>query len=99
MDKTQINQYWSDIIEDFKSSGLNQKDYAAKNNLKLYTLGYYLRKHQTSFNGFIEVTDTTNNSLPSSSPIEISINKTKILIKDDYDEELLLKVLRTVKNI
>jgi transposase-like protein len=94
-DKT---EYWNTVIADYMSSGLTQKEYARQNNLKLSTLGYWVRKHNTSFNGFIEAKETAP-VLDNASKIEISFNKMKIAITGTYDEELLLRVLRTVKNV
>lgn len=82
----------------FFKSGFTQKEYARQKSLKLTTLGYWVRKRQTSFNGFVEV---KNSPLVTdqTSKIEISFNKMKIAITGTYDEELLLQVLRTVKNV
>lgn len=96
-ERTKLNEYWTEVITDFNLSGLSQKEYASKNNLKVYSLGYWYRKFNTKFNGFIEAID--NNSSSITSAIEITINKIKITITGFYDEELLLKVIRTVKKI
>jgi hypothetical protein len=93
-----MNEYWTDIINDFIASGLSQKEYACKNNLKPYTLGYYVRKYKTSFSGFIEATNNIKTD-QTSSTIEITFNKMKITVFGQYDEELLLSVLRTVKKV
>ncbi|MDD4077969.1 MAG: hypothetical protein PHT03_08370 [Bacilli bacterium] len=90
--------FWDDIIADYLVSGLTQKEYARQNNLKLSTLGYQVRKHNTVFKGFIEAKENAP-VLDNNSKIEISYNKMKIAITGTYDEELLLKVLRTVKNV
>lgn len=92
------SEYWNKVIDDFMKSGLTQKEYSSQNNLKLPTLGYWIRKHNSSFNGFIEVKETAP-VLDHASKIEISFNKMKIAIIGSYDEELLLRVLRTVKNV
>jgi hypothetical protein len=92
------SEYWNNVITEFLSSGLTQKEYAHQNNLKLPTLGYWIRKHNTSFNGFIEAKESAP-VLDHTSKIEISFNKMKIAITGAYDEELLLRVLRTVKNV
>lgn len=92
------NEYWNDIVNNFLTSGLSQKEFARQNNLKVYTLGYWVRKNSTSFNGFVEAVDSTTN-FENSSKIEIAFNKMKISITGFYDEDLLLRVLRTVKKI
>lgn len=92
------SEYWNKVIADFMTSGLTQIEYARQNNLKLPTLGYWIRKHNTSFNGFIEAKETAP-VIDHTSKIEISFNKMKISITGAYDEDLLLRVLRTVKNV
>lgn len=98
--RNKANEYWTDIINDFKLSGLSQKEYAKQKHLKLCTLGYWCRKFNTGFSGFIEALDNPKKDLePLTSSIEITYNKMKIMIKDSFDEELLLKVIRTVKKL
>lgn len=98
--RSKLNEYWTEIITDFISSGLSQKEYAQQKNLKVYSLGYWYRKFNTGFSGFVEAVDTPNKGHEIfTSSIEITINKMKIVIKDSFDEELLLKVIRTVKKI
>jgi hypothetical protein len=98
--RSKLNEYWTEVITDFIASGLSQKEYAKQKNLKICTLGYWYRKFNTGFHGFIEAVDNPNNDQALlSGSIEITINKMKIVIKDSFDEELLLKVIRTVKKI
>lgn len=98
--RSKLNEYWTEIITDFISSGLSQKEYAQQKNLKVYSLGYWYRKFNTGFSGFVEAVDTPNKGHEIfTSSIEITINKMKIVIKDSFDEELLLRVIRTVKKI
>ncbi|MCK9536570.1 MAG: hypothetical protein M0R05_03090 [Bacilli bacterium] len=98
--RSKLNEYWTEVITDFISSGLSQKEYAKQKNLKAYSLGYWYRKYSTGFSGFVEAVDNPSNDHDLlTSSIEITINKMKIVIKDSFDEELLLKVIRTVKKI
>jgi len=98
--KHQLNEYWTAVITNFIASGLSQKEYAKINNLKIHSLGYWYRKFNSSFSGFIEVVDSKSNQQDSlNSSIEITFNKIKIVIKDSYNEDLLLKLMRTIKKI
>jgi arginyl-tRNA--protein-N-Asp/Glu arginylyltransferase len=92
------NEYWNQVVDDFLLSGLTQVEYARQKGLKLYSLGYWVRKRQSTFKGFVEVKDTPI-TLDQTSKIEITFNKMKIAVTGSYDEELLLRVLRTVKNV
>lgn len=95
-----LNEYWFDIVTDFNTSGLSQKEYAKQKNLKAYSLGYWYRKFNTGFSGFVEAVDIPSKGNDLLTPsIEITINKMKIVIKGSFDEELLLKVIRTVKKV
>ncbi|MFA7436590.1 MAG: hypothetical protein WC006_09535, partial [Bacilli bacterium] len=67
-----------------------------KINLKSYSLGYWYRKYNTGFNGFIQAVETLNNN---SNSISSTIDKTKITFTGYYNEELLLKIIRTGKKI
>lgn len=98
--RSKLNEYWTEVITDFNTSGLSQKEYAKQKNLKAYSLGYWYRKFNTGFNGFVEAIDNHEQGHEIlTSSIEITINKIKLVIKDSFDEELLLKVIRTVKKI
>lgn len=90
--------FWNNIIAEYATSGLTQKEYACQNNLKPATLSYWVRKHNTSFKGFIEANNSAS-LVDCASKIDISFNKMKISVIGAYDEELLLKVLRTVKQV
>ena len=92
------SEYWYQVVNDFLTTGLTQIEYARQNSLKLATLGYWVRKHNTAFTGFVEVKNG-NVPIDQTSKIEISFNKMKIVITGHYDEELLIRVLRTVKNV
>ena len=81
---TNKSEYWHNVIADFMASGLTQIEYSRQNNLKLHNLGYWIRKHNTSFNGFIEAKETAL-VLDHTSKIEISYNKMKIAITGSYD--------------
>ena len=99
-ERNKLNEYWTGVVTDYLSSGLTQKEYAQKNELKAYTLGYWIRKFNTGFNGFIQAIDTPLEKKEIlTSSIEITVNKMKIVIKDYFDEDLLLKVIRTVRRL
>ena len=79
--RSKLNEYWTEVITDFISSGLSQKEYAQQKNLKIYSLGYWYRTFNTGFNGVVEAVDNPNKCYDLlASLIEITINKMKIIL-------------------
>lgn len=96
------DEQWLQIINYFNSSGLTKEEYSLKNNIKYATLCYQIRKRNTSFCGFIETNNKkvfSDDEISNKPRIEITINKMKISIFCNYDEDLLLSVLRTVNKV
>lgn len=45
--RSKLIDYWTDVITDFISSDLSQKEYVMKKSHKVYSLGYWYRKFYT----------------------------------------------------
>lgn len=102
MQTRKTQEYWDQVVEDFNQSNKTQKEYADENHIKLPTLQYHIHRRKTSFQGFVEAS-TNSPIIPqgiTDKPyIEVTYNKAKISIFSEFDEDLLLHVLRTVKKI
>lgn len=99
-------EIWIKRVNDFEAGKLPQTTWAKNNNVNVSALKYWLKNLNT-----IQVICSDNpptelefanvsiaGELPSSSVV-LEVNNIKLSIKDDYDEMLLLKVIKTLRKI
>lgn len=93
------NEYWESIIDDFRQSGKTIKEYALENGIKDYTLGYWNRKRETKFSGFIEANNNPSSDI-STVPVQkisITTNNIRIETEGDFDDDLLLRLIKLAR--
>ena len=94
-------EIWYKVIEDYKSSDLSMKKYAAAKDINYYQFQYWVRKyndlHKDQLKQFVKV--ETNKPIISSSVFKISYGKLTIELQDNFNEESLLKILKVVDQV
>ena len=99
-------EIWVKRVEDYKSSNLTQKEWSEKNGIKVSALRYWLRNldgaskiasdnFSDSEFEFASVSITQD----FSSALCLEIKDVKLSITNDYDEILLLKLIKTLKKL
>lgn len=99
-------EIWISRIDDFKSSNLTQKAWCEKNDVKISTLRYWIRK--LSYTEYAAATDSgfsefefasVSISKESSPSLVLECKDVKLSIAEDFDEPLLIKLLRTLRKL
>jgi hypothetical protein len=88
---------WTELINDFKTSGQSMATWCYNNNLKVHQLTYRLQKAK----------ETTANKTTSWLPVDlngdtaltIKIGPYAVIIKDDFDPVLLKKIVLTLASL
>ncbi|TJX12712.1 hypothetical protein E9840_12210 [Tissierella creatinini] len=98
-------EIWIQRVEDFKSSNLNQTDWSKTNGVSVSTLRYWIRKldgkltakpvNDSSEFEFASVSITEQ----ASPAITIEVKDVRLAITNDYDEMLLLKLVKTLMKL
>ncbi len=66
MHKEERRQKMFTLVEQWQQSGLSQVDFARTNNLKLFTLRYWInksRRQQQELSGFIQLNESTGTGI------------------------------------
>ncbi|MBU5427018.1 hypothetical protein KQI41_11395 [Tissierella pigra] len=99
-------ELWTQRVEEFKSSNLNQTTWCEKNNIKVSSLRYWLRKlDNNSFTKPVNSSDAFEFACVSiaedqaSPAVTLEIKDVRLAITNDYDEVLLLKLIKTLKKL
>lgn len=97
---------WINRVNDFNASNLSQTTWAKNNGINVSALRYWLKKldnsNGTSLEGsltpfeFASVSITGKESLPS---VVLEINDVKLSITDDFDETLLLRIIKALRKL
>lgn len=99
-------ELWIQRVGEFKSSNLSQTTWCAENDIKVSSLRYWLKKLDTksvvepdnSSDGF-EFASVSITEDQTSIAVTLEIKDVKISITNDYDEGLLLKLIKTLKKL
>lgn len=84
------------FIEEFYRSGISQHAFSKQHNITKSTLSYWLRKKHNS-STFVNITDSLKDAHKYSTDITLVIkDAVKIQLPRNYDDALLLRVLRTL---
>ncbi|AHM57335.1 hypothetical protein EAL2_c20550 [Peptoclostridium acidaminophilum DSM 3953] len=93
-------EIWVSRIDEFRSSNLTQKAWCEKNDVKISTLRYWIRKlsytecsvsNDSGFSGFEFA--SVSISKEYSPPLALEFKDVKLSIAEDFDETLLIKLL------
>ena len=100
MKRKEKELYWTDQISEYRQSGESLVEWCEKNDVKLHTMKYWLRKQSPVVN---EKTETAWVSCmveePSKEAITLKIKNVEIEVMSGFQDELLLKVLRTLDQL
>lgn len=94
------------LIEDYRSSGLTQKVWCEKNNIKIFTLRYWLRhedtnsapKQSTQPISWVEIKPPSSNQYASGS-VKVSVKDFTIVLGGALEMQMLKDILRVMKEI
>ncbi len=99
-------EMWVKHVDEFKSSSLSQKVWCEEKRINVNTFRYWLKKIERttithSDNSLEEfelasVSIMKGNSYPK---VTLEIKDVKLSITDDYDELLLLRLIKTLKKL
>ncbi len=97
---------WANHVGEFKSSSLSQKSWCEKKGINVNAFRYWLKKlegetitHSNSSSDGFELASVSimkNHCCPE---VTLEIKDVKVSIMDDYDEKLLLKLIKTLKKL
>lgn len=105
MNKTPLEQEWDERIANYKASGLSAREWCNLHEMKIHQLHYWLRKDKTTKEKQALASASTKwlpLSLIQENPSDMLIVKVgaaKIEITPDFNPELLLKVVQTLKQL
>jgi len=97
-------EIWIKRVEEYKSSGLSQKTWCEENGIKATSLRYWVmklnNKSATRLNDssieFASVSITEEQSFPA---VVLEIKDVKLSVTSNYDEILLIKLIKTLKKL
>ena len=106
MKQNENKEIWVRRLEEFKSSALTQRAWCKNNGINVSTFKYWLQKLDSdaiakldySSDGFefASVSITEDQSYPV---MTLEIKDVKLSITNDYDEMLLLKLVKSLKKL
>lgn len=99
-------ELWVQRVEEFKSSNLNQTTWCKENEIKVSSLRYWLKKLDNKSgakpdrpsDGF-EFASVSITEYPTCPSMTLQIKDVKLSITNDYDEILLLKLIKSLKKL
>lgn len=100
MKRKEKELYWTDQINDYRESGETLVQWCEKKDIKIHTMKYWLRK-QSPVSKKSQETAWVSCLVeePSSDTITLKIKNVEIEVMSGFQDELLLKVLRTLNQL
>lgn len=99
-------ELWAQRVEEFKSSNLNQTTWCTEKEIKVSSLRYWLRKldpksvaNPDNLSDGFEFTSVSITETQMSSALTLETKDIKLSISNDYDEMLLLKLIKTLRKL
>ena len=103
MSKNENKENWLNLVKKYETSGLSQKAFCEKNNLKLSSFSYWVSKasNPSDKKDYKEEFEFASVSISQeiSSAIAVEVSGISISVSADYDEILLLRLIKTLKKI
>ena len=100
MKRKEKELYWMDQISDYRQSGESLIQWCEKKEVKIHTMKYWLRKQSPVS---IESQETAWIPClieePSSTSITLKVKNVEIEVMSGFQDELLLRVLRTLEEL
>ena len=91
--------YWSGQISEYRKSGETLVKWCEKNDVKIHTMKYWLRKQSPVSKKQEPAWVSCVVEEPSSDTITLKIKNVEIEVMSGYQDELLLSVLRTLEQL
>lgn len=100
MKRKEKELYWTGQISAYRQSGEPLVQWCEKNDIKIHTMKYWLRK-QSPVSKESQETAWVSCMVeePSSNTITLKIKNVEIEVMSGFQDELLLKVLRTLDQL
>lgn len=98
-------EIWIQRVKEFKTSNLSQVTWCRENEINTGALRYWIKKLDSSniptneSSPIFEFASVSLAGSNTSSSIEIEINNIKLSITNNYDEVLLLELIRSLKKL
>lgn len=98
-------ELWVQRVKEFKDSNLSQAAWCRENKINIGALRYWIKKLDNSNTSddkstpiveFASTSFASNNSSPS---IDLVINDVRLILTNNYDETLLLKLIGSLKKL
>ncbi len=99
-------EIWINRLSDYKSSNLTQKAWSEKNGVNASALRYWIRKFDEE--SIIDLSNSASAGFEfasvsiaqdSASSLAIEIKDVRLSITGDYDEGLLLRLIKSLKKL
>ena len=91
--------YWSGQISEYRKSGETLIKWCEQNDVKIHTMKYWLRKQSPVSKKQETVWVSCVVEEPSNDVITLKIKNVEIEVMSGFQDELLLKVLRTLEQL
>lgn len=100
MKRKEKELYWIDQIRDYRQSGESLMQWCEKKEIKIYSMKYWLRK-QSPVSTELQETAWIPCVVeePSSTSITLKVKNVEIEVLSGFQDELLLRVLRTLEEL
>lgn len=99
MKRKEKETYWIVKIEEYRASGLSLVEWCETSDVALHYMKYWLRKQSPINRDSSQETSWVSCVVeePKEKSISLRINQVDIEVTSDYDETLLLQVIRTLR--
>ena len=99
-------EIWANRIEEFKTKNLSQKAWCEEQGLNVNTFRYWLKKlegtavaHSDNFSDGFELASVSIMKDSHCPEVTLEVKDVKLSITEDYDEMLLIKLLKTLRKL
>lgn len=83
------------VIKDYETGINNIEEYVEAKGISKTTFYNWIKEAKSCNVEFIDITNITN----SNNKLELNVNNIKIIIDDNYNEALLLKIIRSLNKL
>jgi transposase-like protein len=104
MANDELRKKWEARISEFKASGQSGAAWCAENNVNLHQFYYWVRQFKSSNSVDVKTSkwlslEISNQSQDLTSNLLVRIGEVTIEVKPDYNPDLLLNVIRTLRTL
>ena len=96
-------EYWKNRIEKWQKSGKSMAQFCRDENLSYWTFrdwkGRFKKDTEKSKSGLVKLDISNNLGKGKSSPIEVCVGPSRILVPIDFDETHLLRIVKSLRSI